>query len=422
MELGRIAIGGTDSILAARRKIHDIALTIGFDKVTATQIQVAVSGISRAVAMQARDPQLIVDVVSGGVSPGLQIVFESCAPLDDPPGAGLFFDRLESLRSDQGYRLLAFKGLRGGVLDLDDDMLAGLETIMARQSREELMHEVQAKNLELRRHQEELEETVEQRTAELREARQAAEQANDAKSGFLANMSHELRTPLNAILGYSEMLQEECEDLGQEDLIPDLKKIHQAGEHLLALINDVLDLSKIEAGRMTIYREDVDVGELVEGVVSTIRPLIDRNGNELVVDTDGAGGSIYTDLTKARQTLFNLLSNAAKFTEKGVITLRTRRETTGGAAWIRMAVSDTGIGITPEQMKKLFQAFSQADNSTSRNFGGTGLGLAISQKFCRMLGGDLTVESEPGSGSTFTMLLPADARHAPQSEDVAGAG
>jgi signal transduction histidine kinase len=268
------------------------------------------------------------------------------------------------------------------------------------------MSEVQASNAALRKHREELEVTVEHRTAELRDAQKAADDANKAKSAFLANMSHELRTPLNAILGYSEMLWEEWEDLGHDEFVADIKKIHQAGEHLLALINDVLDLSKIEAGRMTIFREDVDVGELIQGVVSTIQPLVDKNANRLVVESDDSVGVIYTDQTKVRQTLFNLLSNASKFTEQGTITLRARRDVASDGEWLEMAVTDTGIGMTPAQVKKLFQAFSQADNSTSRKYGGTGLGLAISRRFCRMLGGDLTVVSSPGEGSTFTCRLP----------------
>jgi len=238
---------------------------------------------------------------------------------------------------------------------------------------------------------------------EAHRAKLAAEAANRAKSSFLANMSHELRTPLNAIIGYSEMLQEELEDLGQADLIPDLGKIHSAGRHLLTLINDVLDISKIEAGKMDLFVEAFPIEAMLSEVVSTIRPLVGKNGNRLVVDCAADMGAMEADLTKVRQTLFNLLSNASKFTHDGTITLTSRREGTG----IRFMVTDTGIGMTPEELERLFQAFQQADASTTRKFGGTGLGLAISRTFCRMMGGDITVASQPGRGTIFTVHLPA---------------
>ncbi|HUL11023.1 MAG TPA: response regulator [Methylococcaceae bacterium] len=249
---------------------------------------------------------------------------------------------------------------------------------------------------------------LEHAMTEARQAKDAAEEANRTKSAFLANMSHELRTPLNAIIGYSEMLQEEAQDLGQDSFVPDLKKIHGAGKHLLALINDILDLSKIEAGKMNLYIENVDLAALVQEVVSMITPLIEKNGNTLALRCEDGLGNMQTDLTKLRQVLFNLLSNASKFTTQGTITLGANRERVDGADWIRFWITDTGIGMTPEQMEKLFQAFSQADASTSQKYGGTGLGLDISRRFCRMMGGDITVESAPGQGSTFTIHLPID--------------
>ncbi len=245
-------------------------------------------------------------------------------------------------------------------------------------------------------------------------AREAAEVANTAKSRFLANMSHELRTPMNAIIGYSEMLQEEAEDIGQESFIPDLQKIHGAGKHLLSLINDILDLSKVEAGKMTLYLEEFEVGKLLDEVAATVQPLVAKNENRLVVDYPPDVGRMRADVTKVRQTLFNLLSNATKFTDRGTITLTVRKTLSAQPSTLNFRVSDTGIGMTPAQMAHLFEAFSQADASTTRKYGGTGLGLAISRKFCQQMGGDITVESEPGKGTTFTVTLPVEVSGAPE--------
>jgi CheY-like chemotaxis protein len=234
--------------------------------------------------------------------------------------------------------------------------------------------------------------------------------ANRHKSEFLASMSHELRTPLNAIIGYSEMLQEEVQDAGQPGLVPDLGKINTAGKHLLELINTVLDLSKIEAGKMEVYLERFAVPALVEEIGAVVRPLADRKGNTLVISCTPEVGEMRTDQTKVRQTLFNLLSNACKFTEGGTVSLGVRRERgpARGADEIVFEVADTGIGMSEEQMGRLFQDFSQADASTAKKYGGTGLGLALSRRLCRMMGGDIAVTSEPGRGSTFTVRLPME--------------
>jgi signal transduction histidine kinase/CheY-like chemotaxis protein len=271
---------------------------------------------------------------------------------------------------------------------------------------EERTREIYATNVRLQQLNNDLEELVRQRTAELAAARDEAVRASQAKSDFLASMSHELRTPLNAIIGYSEMLLEESDELLRPELRPDLEKIRGAGKHLLTLINDILDLSKIEAGKMDVFPENFDVATLLADVRSTIEPLVAKNGNTFEMLCGANLGRLHSDQTKVRQILFNLLSNAAKFTRMGRVTLAATRPTRGDGERLEFEVSDTGIGMTPEQVVGLFKPFSQADASTTRYYGGTGLGLAITQHFCRMLGGDVTVESEYGKGSTFTITLP----------------
>jgi signal transduction histidine kinase len=224
------------------------------------------------------------------------------------------------------------------------------------------------------------------------------------KSQFLANMSHELRTPLNAIIGVSEMLREDAE-AAKQDTEP-LDRVLGAGRHLLALINDILDLSKIEAGRMELQLETFPLAPLIADVVKTIEPLATKNANQIAVKCDGAIGTLHADQMRLRQAMLNLMSNANKFTERGTITVNARHGQENGCDWVTIAVADTGIGMTPQQMSKLFQEFSQADASTTRKYGGTGLGLAISKRFCQMMGGDITVASEPGKGSTFTIRVP----------------
>jgi signal transduction histidine kinase/CheY-like chemotaxis protein len=262
---------------------------------------------------------------------------------------------------------------------------------------------IEAQNVEIQRNSA----LIEERTHQLEQARDAAESANTSKSQFLANMSHELRTPLNAIIGYSDLLIEEAEELNATDLVPDLDKIRSSGKHLLGLINDVLDLSKIEAGKMEISLETFDVADVVIAVAAMVRPLVEKNGNTLDLSIQEDIGTMRADLTRVRQILLNLLSNASKFTSAGRVSLAATRGTLNGRQEIVFTVRDTGIGMTPAQIARLFQPFTQADPSTTRKYGGTGLGLSITQRFCQLMDGSIEVESEPGVGSTFTARIPA---------------
>jgi signal transduction histidine kinase len=251
--------------------------------------------------------------------------------------------------------------------------------------------------------------------AELGRLYQQIEAANRHKSEFLASMSHELRTPLNAIIGFTRLVMRRSQAVLPARQYENLEKILLSAEHLLALSNDILDLSKVEAGKMDLYLETFDLATMVDDVTTTAQPLVEKNTNTLVVHRSDAPGTMRADLTKVRQALLNLLSNASKFTTQGTIELTVTREGEDGIDWVMLSVTDTGIGMTPEQTGKLFQAFSQAEASTASQYGGTGLGLAITRKFCQMMGGDITVESEVGQGSTFTIRLPAEVR-APQAE------
>ncbi|MEN8232177.1 MAG: ATP-binding protein [Thermodesulfobacteriota bacterium] len=293
------------------------------------------------------------------------------------------------------------KSLMGPVMKMDDSL--------ARISSGDFSHRITVPN---RDELGDLAEHLNRMSEELRGLYHQIEMASSYKSEFLANVSHELRTPLNAIIGYSELLMEEAEDKGEEDFIPDLKRIQTSGKHLLALINDILDLSKIEAGKVELSPEIFNIENMVHEVVSTVEPMARKNNNTLQIHCNEALGQMYADKTRVRQILFNLLSNACKFTEQGSVTLDTVRETGKNFDWLNISVKDTGIGMTEEQMSKLYQPFSQLGEKGSKKYDGTGLGLVITKQFCTMMGGNIAVTSEYGSGSTFTLRLPMDGNHA----------
>lgn len=315
-------------------------------------------------------------------------------------------DTMRTVSSNKNYEIRATRFYGDEIGRLIDGFNTMLSEIQLRDTA------LQRANNELQTSTHELEVEIVHRKRtqeELLTAKQAAEQASRAKSAFLANMSHELRTPLNAIIGYSEMLEEEMQDSGKISNVLDLQKIQAAGKHLLALINDVLDLSKIEAGKMQLNIEAFEIASMIEEMVTTLKPAIAKNANEFQLRMPEHIGTMRADVTKVRQILLNLLSNACKFTDRGTISLDVDRLRSAGQDWIRFRVGDTGIGISAEQQENLFQEFAQADISIARKYGGTGLGLAISHRFVQLMKGRITVESAPGQGAVFTVHLPVQA-------------
>jgi signal transduction histidine kinase len=409
IELGQIHLQHRASVYDARNKIRGLANALGYDPIETTRLATAVSEAARELRCNNLESCIEVSLAMELSPPQLVLDFEYRGEPPEVTGLEGFFDGLSRTSVRDGFQgLRALKWLPNPAFEATDAFVAEQRKRIQNLSREELMTEIEQKNRDLEQHSADLEATVAQRTVELKHAMEAAEAANQAKSGFLANMSHELRTPMNAIIGYSEMLMEDAEDEGNEDAVGDLKKIHSAGTHLLSLINDVLDLAKIESGKMDIYLETFKVPGMVDEVVSTIDTLVKKNGNRLQVEVDEAIGEMRADITKVRQALLNLLSNAAKFTHEGVIGLMVQGEQENGVDWIRMSVSDSGIGIPPDKIDHVFDEFSQADETTTRDYGGTGLGLPISRRFCQMMGGNITVESTVGEGSTFIIRLPLE--------------
>jgi signal transduction histidine kinase/ActR/RegA family two-component response regulator len=325
---------------------------------------------------------------------------------------------MRMVSADRNYGVRATKSYGDEIGKLIDGFNTMLSEIQQRDTA------LRGANEELKARTGELEKEIlyrKQTQEELLKAKHVAEEASRAKSTFLANMSHELRTPLNAIIGYSEMLEEETRESGNSDGVQDLRKIQSAGKHLLSLINDVLDLSKIEAGKMGLHLESFEVAPLIDEMTATLQPAAAKNGNTIHVHVANGLGAMHADVTKVRQILFNLLSNACKFTDRGTISVNVDQSEAEGRDWIRFRVSDTGIGITAKQKENLFHEFSQADASIARKYGGTGLGLAITYRFVQLMKGRISVESEAGKGATFTVHLPAQVvAEMPESVRLAG--
>jgi signal transduction histidine kinase len=403
--LGVISIDSEARVYDARRKVQQCFRAIGESDSQAARFSVAVLEMVRWILLQDSQVRLAIDMVDSDIESSIHLTFESDAPLGSAPDLGSFWGLPKE--GDSSPHLVRICERRSR-MPVGTNAIHRIRDVLEKKSVAELMIEIEAKNQELLKHKEELEQAVEERTAQLGEAMAEAEEANAAKSAFLANMSHELRTPMNAIIGYSEMLAEDAEMDGNEEYVPDLNKIQSSGSHLLALINDILDLSKVEAGRMEIFREDFSLDDMIADVEATVQTLVAKNGNSLENKVDPPIGVVHADVTKVRQTLLNLISNSSKFTESGVISVTARIEVAAGCRTAYVAVSDTGIGIPEDKIDHVFEEFTQADESTTKNYGGTGLGLPLSRKLCQLMGGDLTAKSEVGKGSCFEMSFGID--------------
>ncbi len=412
--IGDLTVDSSEDITSLRRKVLDACKLAGFSEVDATRLAITVSEIGR-VMLSANSSATIGVYLSGtDAIDGLALSFPDIQNIADTISGSNYFDHISKSEIEVATFVLAFKNVRGRSVALNDTKLGQIKEILSRQSRVELTGELQTINQELEAHKLNLERTVAERTSslskaneELAAARKEADEASQTKSAFLANMSHELRTPMNAILGYAEILAEEAEESGNEDQLADINEISDAGEHLLSLLNDVLDISKIEAGRMALYLETFDLTKMMGEVASTTKTLVEKNHNAMEVSISEDLGEMHADVTKVRQVLFNLMSNAAKFTSEGTITLFGERRAKSGGEIIRLGVSDTGIGIPEDKLDHVFEEFAQADEATTKNYGGTGLGLALVKRFCEMMGGWVWVESTMGEGSSFILELPA---------------
>jgi signal transduction histidine kinase len=369
--------------------------------------QIASYVTEKAVAVLSLDAKADARFEQSGSITAQHIRATMCAPLRGRAGimGVLYADNVThpGMFGEEDLKLLAGFANQAAIA-LDNAALYKRIADEARAREAELQRLVDERTKSLR---EALEEAEHQRGL-AQEAQQVAEEANRVKGRFLASMSHELRTPIGGILGYADIIKDQVEEIGHAEMLPDLGKIEGAARHLLNVINDILDFSKVEAGKMTLFVEEFDLATIVRDVEGTVQPLVARRSNTLEVRCAADLGAVRNDQTRVRQVLLNLLSNASKFTEDGRIVLDARRAKNGdGEERILLSVSDSGIGMTPEQLQKLFQAFTQAESSTAKKYGGTGLGLALCRQFCRMMGGDITVESELGKGTTFTADVPA---------------
>lgn len=335
--------------------------------------------------------------------------FEVCRRLKSNPETASIPVLMVTALSERKERLTAIEAGANDFLtkpiDLQEVMLRVRNAVRSKQ----LHNELEQRNAQLAESHRQIaarEQQLQESNRRLIQSEQQANLASQAKSHFLASMSHELRTPLNAIIGYAEMLQELAAEDGQQTYLPDLARIEAAARHQLSLVNDILDLSKVEAGKVTLLVEEFDISRLVQEVAATVQPLVAKNRNRLEVECSPNLGVMQSDMTKIRQSLFNLVSNACKFTTDGAIRLCVRRTETSAAPWIHFSISDTGIGMTEEQQQRLFQAFTQAEADTYKKYGGTGLGLALTKRFGELLGGDITVQSRLGEGTRFELALP----------------